>query len=64
MENKTFYATFGCGQPHENCYIKIAAKDEEEARNWMIRRFGLKWSMLYTSAEEAGVEKFNLREIK
>ena len=63
-EIKTFYATFGCGQPHENCYIKISAENENEAREWMFRQFGDKWSMMYTSAEEAGVEKFNLKEIK
>ena len=63
-EMKTFYATFGCGQPHENCYIKVVAEDEEEAREWMCRHFQTKWSMMYTSAEEAGVEKYNLKEIK
>ena len=62
--SKTFYATFGCGQIHENCYIKILAGNEEEAREYMCRRFGTKWSMMYNSAEEAGVEEYNLKEIK
>ena len=64
VENKTFYATFGCGQPHAKCYIKVYAENEEEAREWMFRQFGDKWSMMYKSAEEAGIEKWNLREIK
>lgn len=60
---KKFYFTFGCGQAYENCYHVIDANNEAEAREEMFRRFGNKWSMVYKSAEEAGVEKYNLREI-
>jgi hypothetical protein len=59
-----FYFTFGFGQPHENCYTIIEAEDWGTAHRQMVQKFGNKWSMQYESAEEAGVEKFNLREIK
>lgn len=58
------YFTFGWGQPHENCYHIIEAEDRQKAREEMFSRFDDKWSMQYDSAEEAGVERFNLREIK
>lgn len=61
---KKFYFTFGFGQPHENCYHVIEAVDAATARVLMCRRFGDRWSMQYNSAEEAGVERFNLKEIK
>lgn len=60
---KKFYFTFGFGQPHENCYHVIEANNETEAREDMCRKFGNKWSFMYDSAEEAGVEKYHLREI-
>lgn len=61
---KKFYFTFGCNQPHENYYHVIEAENSEKARIEMFRRFENHWSMQYDSAEEAGVERFNLREIK
>lgn len=61
---KKWYFTFGFGQPHENCYHVIEAENSNEARNKMFERFGKKWSFQYDSAEAAGVERFNLREIK
>ncbi len=61
---KKFYFTFGFGQLHANCYHVIVAEDSNSARVEMFRKFGKKWSMQYESAKEAGVEKFNLREIK
>ena len=60
---REFYFTFGCGQVHEGCYHIIFAKNASEAREDMNRKFGPKWSMMYNSAEEAGVEEFNLRRI-
>jgi len=60
---KRFYFTFGCGQIHENYYHVIEAKNENEARKQMNLRFDNKWSMVYNSAEEAGVDEFNLKEI-
>jgi len=47
MEN--FYFTFGCGidDPHRNCYTVIEAESWEDAREDMIRRFGIKWAFQY-----------------
>lgn len=59
-----YYFTFGFGQPHENCYHVIEAEDSNKAREEMFRKFGDKWSFQYESAEKAGVEEYNLREIK
>lgn len=59
-----WYFTFGSGQPHEGCYYVIEAENPELARWKMFERFGTKWAIQYDSAEEAGVEEFNLREIK
>lgn len=56
--------TFGFGQQHENCYTVIKANTSNEAREEMHRRYGEKWSMQYDSRDEAGVEKWGLREIK
>ena len=61
---KKWWFTFGCGQPHENCYHVIEAENSNEARKKMFERFGTKWAMQYDSAEDAGVEEFNLTEIK
>lgn len=61
---KKFYFTFGFGHLHENGYHVIEAEDSEAARKEMFHRFGEKWSMQYDSAEEAGVERFNLRQVK
>jgi hypothetical protein len=58
-----WYFTFGCGQPHENCYTVIHG-EHDKARLEMVRRFGWKWCMQYPSAEAAGVEEFNLKEVK
>lgn len=59
-----YYFTFGCSQPHENHYHIIEADDPAKARELMFRRFGDKWSMMYDSAEAAGVERWNLTQLK
>ena len=61
---KKYWFTFGFGQRYENCYCVIVAEDSQRAREEMYRRFGNQWSMQYESAEEAGVERFSLREIE
>ena len=61
---KKFYFTFGFGQPHGGCYHVIEAENSEKARELMFERFGVKWSMMYDSAEEAGVVRWRLKAIK
>lgn len=59
-----YYFTFGFGQKHEHGYYVIEAANSDEARTEMIRRFGIKWSMQYDSAEAAGVELYSLHEVE
>jgi hypothetical protein len=62
-EERDWYFTFGCGQAYAGHYHKIYGTFEF-AREKMFHRFGAKWSMQYKSAEDAGVERFNLKEVK
>lgn len=59
--------TFGFGQVYQNGYHVIEADSSEQARHIMHEKFGSKWSMQYdapNAREKAGVNKFNLKEIK
>ena len=60
---RDWYFPFGCGQPHAGHYHKIHGT-HDEARRKMFERFGAKWCMQYGSAEAAGVERWNLKEVK
>ncbi len=55
--------TFGFGQPNEGCYTVIRAATPEAARQEMVRRYGDRWSMMYSTREEAGVTEYHLHEI-
>lgn len=62
---KEYYFTFGFGhhQPDRslsNHYTIVSANSATEARQKMVERRGSKWSFNYDSAEQAGVEKYNL----
>jgi hypothetical protein len=59
---KDYYFTFGSGQAFPNGYVKIRGTFAS-ARQAMFDRFGPKWSMQYGSAEEAGVDRWNLTEV-
>lgn len=61
---KKYYFTFGHGQAYFGYYHVIEAEDEMSARELMVERFENKWSMMYESAEEAGVDEWNLKELK
>ena len=60
---KDYIFTFGFGQGHDNCYTVIRAEDYGAARDEMIKRWGMKWSMQYHRRKDAGVKEFNLKEI-
>ncbi len=62
-QEKDWYFTFGSGQAFPNGYVKIRGTFAS-ARAAMFDRFGPKWSMQYGSAEEAGVERWNLKEVQ
>ena len=63
--------TFGFGhedpQTGENlgsCFVRVPALDREDARVRMnASRFGQTWAFQYDNPEEAGVERWNLREV-
>ena len=55
--------TFGCGQPNAGCFVRITGT-YVSAREEMFRRYERRWSMQYASEQEAGVQEFNLRELK
>ena len=61
--------TFGSGHVHPdtgerlaNCYVRVPG-DINSSREAMLRRFGQKWAFQYKTPEQAGVERYHLREI-
>jgi PhoPQ-activated pathogenicity-related protein len=58
---KQYIATFGQQYSDlKDCYTIVNAESVNEAHQKLYRHYGNKWSMLYNSPEEAGVEKYNL----
>ena len=57
-----WYFTFGFGHAHPNGYSVIHGTFDA-AREEMMRRWGRKWAMQYSSADDAGVERFGLHEV-
>ncbi len=49
MKLNDFYFTFGSGQPNFPGYVKIKAVDKDTARKLMIKKYGTRWSVCYTS---------------
>jgi hypothetical protein len=60
---KDWYFTFPQEHKYKNGYVRIVGT-YSSARKEMFRRFGSNWAMQYSSAETAGVKRFNLKEIK
>ena len=64
-----FYFTFGSGhrcKKHHSLgenYVVIEAPDENQARDLMFEKRRNKWSFVYRSAEEAGVDRWKLKEL-
>lgn len=62
---KKFYFTFGSGHsPGIGFYVIIEAESMASAREKMRERWGTKWSTSYDSPEAAGIQKWNLKEVK
>lgn len=57
---KDWYFTFGCGQEHAGYYC-IFHGTYSSARDKMVAKYGLKWSMQYGSAEMAGVDRWGYK---
>lgn len=47
----------GCGRSLSSCYTELPSRED------MIRLWGIKWSHQYETAEQAGVERWQLRRI-
>ena len=61
---KKWYFTFMPSQEDKkNCYHVIEADTMMAARAIMFIEYGDQWFTSYASAEEAGVDRFNLTEI-
>ena len=59
-----FWITFGFGQELEGCYTIVEAPNEADARLHINMMYGSLWSFIYRTAEEAGVERFNLHFVE
>lgn len=67
MNDREYIFTFGMGQKYENCFHAIQADNAQAARDMMFQKFGSAWSMQYdapNAREKAGVDRWNLKEIK
>jgi hypothetical protein len=58
-----WYFTFGHGHANAGRYCVIHGTCID-AHKEMFRRYGDQWSMQYKSAEEAGVRRWELKELK
>ena len=62
MSTKWWF-TFGSNHVHPNGYVVIEGSFSE-ARAEMYKRYDREWLMQYPDAEEAGVKKYGLCEVK
>lgn len=63
-KTENWYFTFGSGQAHPNCYVKIEGTFQS-AREEMHRRYGPKWSFQYNQDEFPAIAKrWGMREVK
>lgn len=61
-QRRSWYFTFGIGQPHAGMYEVIEGTCDE-ARDEMFRRHGKQWAFQYKDAEAAGVERWSLKRL-
>lgn len=62
-EVRDWVFTFGCGQEHAGHY-RVIQGTFNSAREKMCFLHGNQWSMQYRDKEEAGVERWKLKELK
>ncbi len=59
-----WYFTFGSGQAHPNCYVKLMGSFQG-TRKEMFRRYGAKWSMQYDAVKgEEVAKRWNMKEVE
>lgn len=64
MEKQNWYFTFGGGHEHRDGYVKIYGT-HSEAREEMVRRYGLKWAFQYPESDyDEAIKTYNLYEVK
>lgn len=64
MDQESQVFTFGMGHPlFKNHYIVIRADTKEECRNIMQSTFGSKWAFQYDTKEDAGVDRWDMKEV-
>jgi hypothetical protein len=59
---KDYYFTFGSEHAHPQGFVKLFGTFGS-TRAEMVRRYGLKWSMQYETAEQAGVKRWELYDV-
>lgn len=55
-EGNYYVITFGSGHLYERSYVRIWADYESEARDTMVKIFGLFWATSYPKGEEVNIE--------
>jgi len=66
-DDKEYIFTFGFGQGFNDGFFAINSDNSNKAKNKMFEVFGSNWSMQYdapNAREKAGVDRFNLWEVK
>lgn len=49
---RTFYFTFGDGQPYHPGYVEVNAVDSLTASHWMTEKYGRQWCAMYSHLED------------
>lgn len=63
--NRPYYVfTFMNNSVYARCYTIVNDPDWFRARRTMILNYGMKWGFQYASRTQAGVYKYDLREIE
>lgn len=45
---KDWIFTFGSGQKHEGCYVRVTAASYADARRKMVEKYGIEWAFQYS----------------
>jgi len=62
-QEQNWIFTFGMGQPHAGCYVKIKGT-YGSAREQMFKRFGDRWCFQYTEKEFFSFPGHETKELK
>lgn len=63
--NRQWFFTFGCNTENRNKYVRVIARDYENARRIMFDHYGAKWGFQYDEEQFKGqIEQFGLSELE